>query len=188
MPKNDIPSIRRILHKRTLPGLLLFDSRGKLLSLNSVARQILGQSHQRRLLHAIRSSLQSLKKTGLKSRSALRSPNRSLLQAAFSSQGHHYGLRVFLLDKQPDRPFNVIAVLLERITSSRFDLRKAQRLFGLSPREVEVIEAVKMGMTDKEIASALGIGSETVRGYLKTIRAKLGVSTRTAILDKILSI
>ncbi len=77
---------------------------------------------------------------------------------------------------------------LEQINPSRVDLRKAQEVFGLSPRETEAIQALQNGMTDKEIASALGISPETARGYLKTIRAKLGVSTRTAIVHKLLSL
>ncbi|MFQ5803663.1 MAG: helix-turn-helix transcriptional regulator [Candidatus Methylomirabilales bacterium] len=81
-----------------------------------------------------------------------------------------------------------MAVLLEQINPSRLDLRKAQGLFRLSPREIEAIQALRSGMTDKEIAWAMGISPETARGYLKTVRAKLGVSSRTAILHKLLSV
>ena len=38
------------------------------------------------------------------------------------------------------------------------------------------------GDTDKEIARSLTVSVETVRAYLKSIRAKLGVGTRTAIV------
>ena len=54
--------------------------------------------------------------------------------------------------------------------------------FHLSCREIEVIQALLLGDTDKVIARAIGISPETVRGYLKSIRAKLRVSTRTAIV------
>ncbi|MGH8659863.1 MAG: helix-turn-helix transcriptional regulator [Gammaproteobacteria bacterium] len=62
---------------------------------------------------------------------------------------------------------------------------KISGTFKLSRRETEVIEAVEVGLTDKQIAGRLSVSPETVRGYLKTVRAKLGVSTRTAILHKI---
>jgi DNA-binding CsgD family transcriptional regulator len=39
------------------------------------------------------------------------------------------------------------------------------------------------GDTDKEIAAKLAISVETVRAYLKSIRAKLGAKTRTAIVS-----
>ncbi|MGH8605407.1 MAG: helix-turn-helix transcriptional regulator [Gammaproteobacteria bacterium] len=62
---------------------------------------------------------------------------------------------------------------------------KINGMFKLSRRETEVVEAVEVGMTDKQIAIKLGVSPETVRGYLKAVRSKLGVSTRTAILHKI---
>lgn len=110
------------------------------------------------------------------------------MQATFSSGERPYAFRAFLLDNQPQGRDPFIAVLLEEIKPSRLDLRKAQRLFSLSPREIEAIQSLQNGMTDKEIASVLGVTNYTAQGYLKSIRTKLGVSTRTAILHKILSL
>lgn len=115
-------------------------------------------------------------------------PPAPFLQTTFTSGKRHYGLRAFLLNHQPGQRSPHVAVLLERINPSRLDCSKAQRLFGLSRREGEVIHHLELGLTDKEIASALGIGSETVRAHLKNIRVKLSVSTRTAILNKLLSL
>jgi DNA-binding NarL/FixJ family response regulator len=50
---------------------------------------------------------------------------------------------------------------------------------GLSEREVTVLQLVAVGKANKEIARDLGISEETVKGYLKGIFAKLGVSDRT---------
>lgn len=50
---------------------------------------------------------------------------------------------------------------------------------NLSKRETDVLEYVSRGYTNKEIADALGLSSETVRGYLKTIYSKLHVRSRT---------
>jgi DNA-binding NarL/FixJ family response regulator len=49
----------------------------------------------------------------------------------------------------------------------------------LSKREVDVLNYVARGYTNKEIADALGLSAETVRGYLKTIYSKLQVRSRT---------
>jgi DNA-binding NarL/FixJ family response regulator len=49
----------------------------------------------------------------------------------------------------------------------------------LSKRETDVLEYVSRGYTNKEIAEALGLSAETVRGYLKTIYSKLHVRSRT---------
>ena len=50
---------------------------------------------------------------------------------------------------------------------------------NLSKREIDVLEYVSRGYTNKEIADALGLQAETVRGYLKTIYSKLHVRSRT---------
>jgi len=64
-------------------------------------------------------------------------------------------------------------------------MHQAQRLYRLSPREISVITALAAGKTDKEIAMTLDVSPETVRWYLKNIRTKMEVSTRTAILHKV---
>ncbi|GGL26446.1 MULTISPECIES: response regulator [Caulobacter] len=50
---------------------------------------------------------------------------------------------------------------------------------GLSEREVTVLQLVAVGKANKEIARDLGISEETVKGYLKGVFTKLGVSDRT---------
>ncbi|MBM3848266.1 MAG: response regulator transcription factor [Verrucomicrobia bacterium] len=55
---------------------------------------------------------------------------------------------------------------------------------NLSNREMDVLEYVSRGYTNKEIAEALGLSAETVRGYLKTIYSKLHVRSRTAAAMK----
>ena len=50
---------------------------------------------------------------------------------------------------------------------------------NLSRRETDVLGYVARGYANKEIADALGLSTETVRGYLKTIYSKLHVRSRT---------
>lgn len=50
---------------------------------------------------------------------------------------------------------------------------------NLTKRETDVLEYVSRGYANKEIADALGLSAETVRGYLKTIYSKLHVRSRT---------
>lgn len=50
---------------------------------------------------------------------------------------------------------------------------------SLTNREKDVLDYVARGYTNKEIAEALGLTTETVRGYLKTIYRKLQVRSRT---------
>ena len=49
----------------------------------------------------------------------------------------------------------------------------------LTPRELEVLELMAQGLSNKEIAAAIGRTEETVKIHLKSVFAKLKVATRT---------
>lgn len=59
------------------------------------------------------------------------------------------------------------------------DMRGTRRnsTLHLSPRERQVIYLLAEGQRDREIASELGIGYESVRTYKKKLRGKLGART-----------
>jgi DNA-binding CsgD family transcriptional regulator len=52
--------------------------------------------------------------------------------------------------------------------------------FGLSPRELEVLQLVVQGLTDAEVGDRLFISPRTVGRHLQSIYNKLGVGSRTA--------
>lgn len=52
-------------------------------------------------------------------------------------------------------------------------------LMPLSPREMEILEHVTHGMSNKEIAFKLGISHQTVKNHMTSILRKLRVSDRT---------
>jgi two-component system NarL family response regulator len=62
--------------------------------------------------------------------------------------------------------------------------RLAERAAGptLTPRELEVIELIALGMRNKEIAGSLGISEETAQVHVKHILAKLKVKDRSAAI------
>lgn len=49
----------------------------------------------------------------------------------------------------------------------------------LTPREAEVLQMMTAGLTNREIASALGISEHTVKFHIASIFGKLGTTTRT---------
>ncbi|MCS6844195.1 MAG: response regulator [Caldilineales bacterium] len=60
-------------------------------------------------------------------------------------------------------------------------------LSELTEREKEVLQLLAQGLTNKEIAEALVITDNTVKRHLKSIFAKLGVSTRSAAVARALA-
>lgn len=51
---------------------------------------------------------------------------------------------------------------------------------GLTPKEHEVALRFPRGMTNREIASELGVSDETVKSHVRSIYGKLGVTNRSA--------
>ncbi len=54
----------------------------------------------------------------------------------------------------------------------------ADRRFGLTPRELEIVTAVTAGYTNREIAQRFTLSEETVKHHLTKIFSKVGVSNR----------
>ena len=53
------------------------------------------------------------------------------------------------------------------------------RLSSLTPREGEVLLCVIGGALNKQIAAQLGIAEKTVKNYVSSLLAKLGLERRT---------
>jgi DNA-binding NarL/FixJ family response regulator len=56
---------------------------------------------------------------------------------------------------------------------------ESQFFAPLSPREMEILELVIQGMSNREIAYHLGISHQTVKNHMTSILSKLGVADRT---------
>jgi DNA-binding CsgD family transcriptional regulator len=78
-------------------------------------------------------------------------------------------------------------ILLERQASpSRMLKRQAWEKFGLTLRERQMVELLIQGMTTKEMAQALRLSPNTIKSFLRLIMAKMGVSTRSGVVGKVL--
>jgi len=66
----------------------------------------------------------------------------------------------------------------------RSDERERQHAGGpvLSPRELEVLDCLLMGYTNRDIAEALFITEQTVKNHMTSVMRKLAVSDRVAAL------
>jgi DNA-binding NarL/FixJ family response regulator len=75
---------------------------------------------------------------------------------------------------------NVAIRVLERFRDLTIDGQAAETIFApLSAREIEVLEHIAQGNSNKEIARQLKISDQTVKNHITSILRKLAVNDRT---------
>ncbi|NND53813.1 MAG: helix-turn-helix transcriptional regulator [Gammaproteobacteria bacterium] len=103
--------------------------------------------------------------------------------------GKYYSIRIFPLScSRLDESAEKVAAVIEPIVkplSMDVEFDRVKDNWALSKREVDVLRELMSGKTDKQIARAVEVSVETVRAYLKSIRVKVGVATRTAIVHAV---
>jgi len=97
--------------------------------------------------------------------------------------GLRSGARAYLLkDVQPDELFRCIRAVRsgEMYVHSKVAAKLAMRVQEehLTDREVEILELLAQGKSNKGIASALSISESTVKSHLKSMFGKLDVTSR----------
>lgn len=76
--------------------------------------------------------------------------------------------------------------VLERVSSEGMYLSLIGRQWKLSPREKELVRLLLSDKSNKEIAHALALKENTVKGYMKLLMRRLGVGSRTGIVSQLL--
>jgi DNA-binding CsgD family transcriptional regulator len=107
----------------------------------------------------------------------------------FRSGRRRYQCRAFQLDPNAsNRHVNApkIVVILERSMARGPDVAKWCEEFQLTTRESETVMLLLRGLTSKEIADEMRISPSTVKSFLKLVMTKVGATSRTGIIAKIL--
>lgn len=65
---------------------------------------------------------------------------------------------------------------------SESDTELLQRLFGLTPREADVLSSIVYGRSVQETARAFGVAASTVRTHLKSLFSKTDTSSQSALV------
>jgi DNA-binding NarL/FixJ family response regulator len=73
----------------------------------------------------------------------------------------------------------VSAVLMRRLSTLAMERKPVGKELVLTSREAQILEMIKMGMSNREIADQLCIALHTVKNHVHSVLGKLGVSTRT---------
>jgi DNA-binding NarL/FixJ family response regulator len=77
------------------------------------------------------------------------------------------------------RPFVATRVLDQFRELSQIDQASDSVFSPLTPREVEILDCVAQGNSNKEIARILSISDQTVKNHITSILRKLAVNDRT---------
>lgn len=166
-------------------GFLLLDSSLNPLASNSEAIQILSFPSKPDRIKQVNTFLSDRIRTALVDH---RSQETLGFVKEYKSGRRRYVCRSFQIDcdvRYNPRPS--VAVLLERASSGDLVLDEISTQFDLTQRERETVELLLQGLTSKEIANRMGISPNTVKAFLRLVMVKMGVSTRSGIVGRIVS-
>lgn len=168
------------------PGLLLFDENGEATSINEEARTHLaslpdGPSTPSALGLSLPIWLIG---TALQARAIAQGRDRGNARIRLRTRdGRWLTCRASCLTGSGGRPGPVVLVI-EPATPADLALIVAQS-YGLTPREFEIARLVAQGLATAEIAAALFISPHTVRGHLKAVFGKAGLSSRGELVARL---
>lgn len=106
----------------------------------------------------------------------------------FRSGKRTYVCRVFPLKDGTNGSNASMILLLERESSPGRMLSRACKQFNFTERESNVAGCLVDGLTNKEIATQMHISVNTVRTFLRLIMIKMGVTTRSGVVGRLMSL
>jgi DNA-binding CsgD family transcriptional regulator len=108
-------------------------------------------------------------------------------QREFVSGRRRYISRSFVVSSYANgSPNPHVALLLERASSQSVDISRICQEYRLTEREREVVEFLIRGLKGQEIAQRMRISPNTVKAFLRLVMIKMGVSTRSGIMGKLI--
>lgn len=108
-------------------------------------------------------------------------------EGEFTSGRRRYLYRIYRFGDSQANPCGPAAVIvLERYRTPLIPPAASLKPYGLSDREKQVLRLVLTGLSNKQIAEEMGISPNTVKAFLRLIMTKMEVSSRFAILGKLL--
>lgn len=174
----------------------IFDSKGRLIEIQSVGRDITELKKSEEALKVTERELRIQKKALEEKNIALREileqieiEKKQIKDDVVVNIEELIMPTVHKLKQQENRDSRVCAELLERglaeLTSS-FGRKISQASLKLSPREIEICNMIKTGFSSKDIARVLHISPHTVETHRNTIRKKFSLTNKEVNLTTFL--
>jgi DNA-binding CsgD family transcriptional regulator len=168
------------------PGLVLVDDFMNLVAANSEAVHILAFPDSPEKLGHLSGWLSKRIRSCLIDRQSLTRPS---FVNEFRSAKRTYLCRAFPLNPGTNgsaRP--ALALMLERKSNGGGSVAEISQRFGLTAREQETMRLLAQGFCSKEIAVRMNISPNTVKAFVHLVMVKMGVSTRSGIIGKMVGV
>jgi DNA-binding CsgD family transcriptional regulator len=157
-------------------GLILLDCALKPLAFDRGAAAILNHPNQPALPEEI-----------LKAFRGLSPAEWSSAKSTFRRGKSEYICQAYLLECEawPLEQF-VVVLHLEKRSSIDNAIHKAVMKYNLTERERQALEGISMGLSNKQLSERMNISPNTVRAFLRLVMVKMSVTSRSAIVAKLL--
>jgi DNA-binding CsgD family transcriptional regulator len=165
-------------------GLLLMDSSLNPISCNDETVRILSYPGAPENIKRLDVFLTDTIRARLVSR---QSRERSPFVTEFVSGKRRYRCWVFHLNRHLRGPCHPdLELLLERNLSGSLFLPRIAQQFKFSRREQQAVDLLLQGHANKEIANRMNISPNTVNTFFRLVMIKMGVSSRSGILARMI--
>jgi DNA-binding CsgD family transcriptional regulator len=165
------------------PGIVLLDSGLNPVAYNAEAIRILTFPSRPDRIKQLRTFLADRIRSSLVDR---QSSSELSFVKGYKSGAREYSCRSFRLENNNNGGAQtILALLFERHTSGAAALAQISEAFELTNRECEAVGLLVQGLTSKEIATRMNISPNTVKAFLRLVMVKMGVSTRSGIVGKV---
>lgn len=167
------------------PGLVVVDASLGLVASNDEAIQILTFPQHPKKIRDLTGWLANKIRSTLVDR---RSPGAASFVSEFQSAKRTYLCRCLQLSLAETAFVSTsptLVLMLERKSNGTIAMAEISKRFGLTAREQEAVQLLVEGLTSKEIAVRMKISPNTVKTFVHMVMVKMGVSTRSGIIGKI---
>ncbi len=187
--------LNQIIKRRSIPGVLIFNSRNQLLYSNKEAMDIIPRLEKKTKIaksdvyHVPRAIYNICNEVKKNKKSKREGYSNNLNCKIIKSRGEaSCSLRAFFVDSYgKERRQGNIVVLIEKIIDKHsLDLEKIALKFRLTKREAEVLMHICCGLSNKEIADILCICECTAKDHTKSIMKKMAVNSKSKMIADLL--
>ncbi len=181
-------NLHEIIKGRSAPGMLIFDMDNNLLYFNKEALDILPELQKttkggkmQNTLKEIHSLCNRMKKNA----NAIGTASTDLNCAVLHNDTGTCSMRAsFMGGPESKNPTHIVVLLEKIILKHKIDLERIRTDFSLTDRELEVMECICDGFSNKTISEKLFISEYTVKDHIKSIMRKMNVASRGEIVAR----